>query len=247
MTVYQRTADGQWAAYSDQSPLPRKLKLLLKAVNGAVDEDVYALTLTAFGDVAQLLRSLERAGLVEDASNPGRKEGADQKAILDKLERLAAMPMPAAPPAPASAPASATTSGASQWDRTIVLRGPALSREEIARLVDVPVAMQAPATAPAPVPAPPAAMPAPAPLPAPAPTSTVLQQAVQQMADFVLTHVPASAMQVLPEIEALKSLDELSTLMGGYSQFVAPTGAVGEQHLAHLERLLAAAPMELHT
>jgi hypothetical protein len=68
MTVYERTPDGQWAAYSAESPLPRKLKTLLKAINGKVTDDVYVKNLSSFGDVGELLLSLVQAGLIADAA-----------------------------------------------------------------------------------------------------------------------------------------------------------------------------------
>ncbi len=71
MTVYERTPDGQWAAYSAESPLPRKLKTLLKAINGKVSDDVYVKNLSSFGDVGELLRSLVQAGLIADAAQRG--------------------------------------------------------------------------------------------------------------------------------------------------------------------------------
>jgi hypothetical protein len=66
MKVYKRTSEGKWAAFDDLSPLPRKLRILLKAVNGKAPEEVYIKSLSAFGDVHALLQSLEQAGLIAD-------------------------------------------------------------------------------------------------------------------------------------------------------------------------------------
>jgi hypothetical protein len=66
MKVYKRTSEGQWAAFDEHSPLPRKLKILLKAINGKVPDDVYVKNLGSFGDVRALLMSLEQAGLIAD-------------------------------------------------------------------------------------------------------------------------------------------------------------------------------------
>ncbi len=90
MKVYKRTSEGQWAAFDEQSPLPRKLKILLKAVNGKAPEDVYIKSLSAFGDVHALLQSLEQAGLIADRS-PGSGSGSSTK------KRSAALATPSAP------------------------------------------------------------------------------------------------------------------------------------------------------
>jgi hypothetical protein len=90
MKVYKRTSEGQWAAFDEQSPLPRKLKILLKAVNGKAPEDVYIKSLSAFGDVHALLQSLEHAGLIADR---GQRSSSKRSAAL------------ATPSAPVTAPA----------------------------------------------------------------------------------------------------------------------------------------------
>lgn len=64
MTLYARTPEGQVAAYSAESALPRKLKSLLKLVDGKTDLEVLAQNLQAFGDVRGVLQSLYAAGLL---------------------------------------------------------------------------------------------------------------------------------------------------------------------------------------
>jgi hypothetical protein len=68
MTVYIRTEEGQMAAYSPDSALPRKLKSLLKVIDGKTPVDVYLNSLRAFGDVEGVLRSLDMAGLIRPMS-----------------------------------------------------------------------------------------------------------------------------------------------------------------------------------
>ena len=68
MTVYMRTEEGQLAAYSADSVLPRKLRSLLKVIDGKTSLDVYGHTLHAFGDVKGVLRSLDLAGLIRPMS-----------------------------------------------------------------------------------------------------------------------------------------------------------------------------------
>jgi hypothetical protein len=95
MKVYKRTSEGQWAAFDEQSPLPRKLKILLKAVNGKAPEDVYIKSLGAFGDVRALLQSLEQAGLIADR---GSSSSSSNK------KRSAALATPSAPVTAAARP-----------------------------------------------------------------------------------------------------------------------------------------------
>jgi hypothetical protein len=68
MTVYVRTEEGQLAAYSRDSALPRKLRALLKVIDGKTSLDVYVGSLRAFGDVQGVLKSLDMAGLIRPMS-----------------------------------------------------------------------------------------------------------------------------------------------------------------------------------
>jgi hypothetical protein len=65
MTLYARTPEGQVAAYSTESALPRKLKSLLKLVDGKTELEVLVDNLKAFGDVRGVLQSLHAAGLLK--------------------------------------------------------------------------------------------------------------------------------------------------------------------------------------
>lgn len=69
MTLYSRTPEGQVAAYSPDSALPRKLKSLLKLVDGKTELEVMVQSLQAFGDVRGVLQSLHAAGLLKVASD----------------------------------------------------------------------------------------------------------------------------------------------------------------------------------
>jgi hypothetical protein len=62
---YARTAEGQAAAYDATSAMPRKLRSLLKVIDGKTSNEVFANSLKAFGDVQGLLTSLQKAGLIE--------------------------------------------------------------------------------------------------------------------------------------------------------------------------------------
>lgn len=63
-TIYVRTPEGQAAAYDQSSAMPRKLRSLLKVVDGKTTQLVYANSLKSFSDVAGLLKSLHKAGMI---------------------------------------------------------------------------------------------------------------------------------------------------------------------------------------
>ena len=73
MIVYARTPEGQIAAYSPESALPRKLKSLLKVVDGKTDLAVLVDHMQAFGDVRGVLQSLHAAGLLKLLSETDSK------------------------------------------------------------------------------------------------------------------------------------------------------------------------------
>jgi hypothetical protein len=64
MVTYIRTHEGQLAAYSQSSAIPRKLRSLLKLIDGKTTLAVYTDSLQAFGDVPGILTSLSMAGLI---------------------------------------------------------------------------------------------------------------------------------------------------------------------------------------
>lgn len=81
MTVYVRTEEGQLAAYSSDSALPRKLRALLKVIDGKTSLEVYTSSLKAFGDVQGVLKSLDMAGLIRPMSQlpPGTPKSDGQE------------------------------------------------------------------------------------------------------------------------------------------------------------------------
>lgn len=64
MTVYARTEQGHHVAYDPRSELPRKLKSILRVIDGKTSLDVYLEKLNAFGDVRGMLHSLHMTGLI---------------------------------------------------------------------------------------------------------------------------------------------------------------------------------------
>ncbi len=184
MTIYQRTPDGQWAAYSPESALPRRLKIFLKAIDGKMTEEVYAKNLVAFGDVREVLKSLEESGLIEDVA-VARVRSVAPSAVL-----------PSAAAQQSSAPA-------------------AVFHQDPGRLPPQKLASEGPAQ-----------------------PQRYLKQAIEAMSGFVLVHLPSSAFQVLLEIEALQSIDQLMAMMDGYAQFVLTAGEPGAAHLTELNHLI---------
>jgi hypothetical protein len=190
MPIYQRTTEGQWAAYNVDSPLPRKLKILLKSIDGRVSDEVYAVNLKSFGNVQQILLSLLEAGLIEDArSGHHRKPASSKTSETDHKPSAAAKPKPVAKvlhlvDAKPSGPAQSHPQGD-------------MSLNEWA-----------------------------------------LKVASETMSNFVLAHLPNNAFRVLPEIDALKSIDQLLVLMDGYAQFVQKAGPLGATHLADIKALI---------
>lgn len=82
MKIYARTEEGHNAAYSLQSALPRKLKSILKVIDGKTPTRVYKNNLSSFGDVEGLLRSLEIAGLLREISESAQEGSVDLKHFL---------------------------------------------------------------------------------------------------------------------------------------------------------------------
>jgi hypothetical protein len=65
-SIYIRTAEGQAAAYDQVSAMPRKLRSLLKVIDGKTGDDIFTTSLRGFGDVRGLLKSLAHAGLIRE-------------------------------------------------------------------------------------------------------------------------------------------------------------------------------------
>jgi hypothetical protein len=195
MPIYQRTSEGQWAAYNTDSPLPRKLKILLKSIDGRVSDDVYAVNLKSFGNVQQILRSLLDAGLIEDIRGGQRKSSTTKTSEAEPKSRVSETAKPEAAAASAKVlhlvdakQASAPAQSHPQGDMSL--------------------------------------------------NDWALKVATETMSNFVLANLPNNAFRILPEIEALKSIDQLTVLMDGYAQCVHKAGPQGAAHLADIKALI---------
>ena len=82
MAVFVRTEKGQEAAYSPQSALPRKLKSILKVIDGRTQVSTFEKNLSSFGDVRAILQSLDMAGLITQIESvaPAGQTGTDHRA-----------------------------------------------------------------------------------------------------------------------------------------------------------------------
>ena len=183
MTLYVRTPEGQVAAYSAESALPRKLKSLLKLVDGKTDLQVLVGNLQAFGDVRGVLQSLHAAGLLKITTSDAKPEA----------------------PLPRLTESFFGSDAASGPDTMMISRH---STMMVAPDSANPMRKQA------------------------------LNSAVDLMANFVLTHIPADSFGILKELEALESLEQLGATLGGYEQVIAHVGPSKDEHLYQVRQLL---------
>jgi hypothetical protein len=217
MAVYARTEEGQWAAYNDQSALPRKLKSLLRVIDGKTSTEVYVSSLVAYGDVVGLLQSLEMAGLVRlideglgrikvnTDMSPQEKERLKQGSASNPSEwsetRMTSRFAPA--PRTGSYDSSAPPAGnAASWGFN------ASTQYSTQQAGHNPHAREA------------------------------LARAVDLMSIFVLTHLPGTAVSLLAELEALTSLEQLAVTLGGYEQLVSSAGPASVDHVREIKEIL---------
>ena len=224
MSVFVRTEEGQEAAYSPQSALPRKLKSILKVIDGRTSIDAFEKNLSSFGDVRAILQSLDMAGLiklVEDATTattPSVDAGASDVFKPNK-PLLTARPAPALPTIAAAPSASPAGARFGAWIEPKSFTPEASNSISMDSWQASEMATQA--------------MPAARHLQGPA-----LQAVVDSMGLFVLTHLPDQSFQILKEIEEITSLELLAVTLGGYEQMVAVVGEPSVQHLKAIKQVL---------
>ncbi len=212
-SFYVRTAEGQAAAYDATSAMPRKLKSLLKVIDGKTSLSVFAGSLKAFGDVQGLLNSLQTAGLIEI------KEGNNPQAAQQSAEQSAN-----AAPAPAAAQEGligtiASKMGLHSGRARVSADGFALTMaththpqtifEPRAHTQELQADRQ-----------------------------QDLQLLIQDMTSFVLAYVPEQAFSVLSELETINAFEQLSVLLGGYELMVRHVGEPARIHLMHVRQIL---------
>ena len=82
MAIFVRTEEGQEAAYSPQSALPRKLKSILKVIDGRTTLNAFEKNLSSFGDVRAILQSLDMAGLNKQVEGGGASPSLNAEPTL---------------------------------------------------------------------------------------------------------------------------------------------------------------------
>ncbi|MDB5966784.1 MAG: hypothetical protein JWQ72_3284, partial [Polaromonas sp.] len=207
MTVYVRTAKGQQAAYEERSALPRKLKSLLRVVDGTSQLETYVQNLSAFGDIRNVLRSLEIAGLLQQTGGAGA---------------LAPAQMPGS-----ASPVAAASPGTSYLRKLQdgLLQRTAASLGNQAQTVAQATALSAYHDTEAE---------AEQAHEDDANSEEALLLAVDEMSSFVLQYTPEHAMAVLEELEGLRTFEQLSVVFGAYAQMMRPLGAKAGPHLEHI-------------
>lgn len=70
------------------------------------------------------------------------------------------------------------------------------------------------------------------------PNSRALQDAVADMTDFVMQHLPADALEISFALEALSSTAQLEASLGAYEAKIRHLGAPANTHLAQVKQLL---------
>lgn len=218
---YVRTAEGQAAAYDATSAMPRKLKSLLKVIDGKTSHEVFANSLRAFGDVEGLLISLRKAGLIE--LNQHGSETSQQTAA----------PAPASQISAASnsiAPAPIQTSLVSSLASKIRLRSGRTrdASDGFAHTQTTHAPTQAQTMMDSRIHGADRA----------AERQQDLQLLVQDMSSFVLAYVPEQAFSVLSELESIHSMEQMAVLLGGYELMVRHTGEPASIHLMHVRKIV---------
>lgn len=223
MNLYKRTAAGNTAALDPKSPLPRKLRTLLISVDGRTRQSIYVKTLSSFGDVAALLDSLMQQGYIELIATDDDATSPTDWPATDVPTTTRQGPAPMAPDALDSAFKLAglrntdiPSDDVSSWDR---------------------FQPEPPPFSPAPTSA--AAVPASRAGAPPSSAQYQLRSAISLMSDFVTTHLPADALEIVLTLEGLDSVEQVIASLKGYQAMIAPTGSAATRHLEELRHLLS--------
>ena len=224
--MYKRTAAGNTAALDPRSSLPRKLRILLISVDGRTRQSVYVKTLSSLGDVEAHLDSLLQQGYIEliatDATTtgqPGWQVTGAPSSSEPKFANSAATSSHALDSAFKAAGirnSGSPSDDISSWDRF--------------RPEPQPFSLTAGNAAVAP------ASRAGAP---PSSAQYQLRSAISLMSDFVTTHLPADALEIVLALEGLASVEQVIASLKGYQAMISPSGAAGAGHLEELRDLLS--------
>jgi hypothetical protein len=214
MTILIRTPRGDDALRNPEAPLPRRTKLLLIAIDGKTDSSLYIANLSSFGDVAAMLETLLRAGLVQALAPVAVAAG--RPATSD------------ATPSQISTWFLSTTQHAGDFENWTDTYAIPLepSGHRAVKPWDMGGLRLAPAAANKLV---------------TDQDSTAQQQArkaVLLMTNFVATYFAEQAAELLPAIDKLTSVERIARSLKDYEALVAPAGKAATRHLVDLRATL---------
>ncbi len=214
MTVYVRTEEGQLAAYSPDSALPRKMRSLLKVIDGKTTVDVYTSSLKAFGDVRGVLKSLDMAGLIRPMSQlpPGAARAAAAEAAQSTAQSSGANTIWGTTKSNLSRSSHASKFKASQVNSNTQAGFTATRNADSMMPRNDPSADMA--------------------------RSQALARAVDAMANFVLLYTPEHSFVILKELEQMHNLEQLAVTLGGYEQMISHVGVPAADHISMIKKLL---------
>ncbi len=218
MTVYARTEEGQLAAYSADSALPRKLRSILKVIDGKTTIEVYVESLRAFGDVRGVLKSLDIAGLIRPMSQlpPGAAK-AEQAGLATGASTSFRQSQQQSAPSSVMGFFKRPGKGPTDTDTQF-----AATRQELPSAVSRTSPGTSTSTSTC----------------ASQEQSLALGRAVDAMSNFILTYAPEHSFMVLKELEMLSNLEQLAVTLGGYEQLVKHIGVPAQEHLSSIKTLL---------
>jgi len=207
MTVYMRTARGQDEAYKAESATPRKLRSILKLIDGKTTLRMFEQNLKSFGDVRSIFQSLAEAGLIRALPQGAEHFRVNMLRTDVKRQRL----MEPSDGGDWMATRSLYAEHSQPADGATNSRLP----EHNFRLSDTQAIVMYEKKAHA------------------------LKAVVDDMAGFVLTHMPDQSFGLLKEIEEITSIELLAVTLGGYAQMVSHLGPAGDVHLKHIKRVVS--------
>lgn len=206
MTVYVRTSEGQDAAYNPASALPRKLRSILKLVDGKTTHRMFEQNLQSFGDVRSILHALAESGLIRALPEGAQHvrvnmnvSDAERQKLMEPRDAGDWMPT-RSPYAEHSQPGHGAVNGWSTPQNTAPSNAHITATDEK--------------------------------------RAGALKAVVDDMAGFVLTHMPDQSFSLLKEIEEITSIELLAVTLGGYEQMVSHLGQAGDAHLKQIKQVL---------
>jgi hypothetical protein len=206
MTVYVRTDQGLEAAYQAESALPRKLRSILKLIDGRTTLRMFEQNLQSFGDVRSIFKSLAEAGYITVLPEGAQHVRVNMHASDAERQRLM------------------EPNHADDWMAT---RSP---YSEHLQPADVLTNEQAGGLH--------AALSDTQTLAVDQEKAAALKAVLDNMAGFVLTHVPDQSFLLLKEIEEITSMELLAVTLGGYAQMISHLGTPSVEHVKYIKRVL---------